>query len=175
MQIVGESYYWWDSVSTYLPTLCLVFCEINVEQGPRRTQIKVRLKEKNEEVGDAEINRLRSSCAALSSLTDTYGIVRANYVNHDKWFKTTVFCADPPNVERVLQPICGVIGDPYDDRNLSLPTARESPNYRKRTTSLADVPINTVNYHTTVVVKFYKVGLLINELSLPIVLFKATS
>lgn len=172
LQVVGESYYRWDSVSTYFPTLSFLFREISVEQGPRRTQIKVRLKERNEEVGEEEITRLEASCRDLSNLMYTYGTMRANYVNGDKRFKTTVFCRDYPNVERVLQSICRVIGDPYDKRHLSLTTARDRPNSIKRSTPLAGVPVNTVNYQTTRIVKLYKVVLMINGLASPIIIYK---
>lgn len=172
--MVGESYCRWDSLSTYFPTLSFLFREINVEQGPRRTQIKVRLKEKNEEVGEALIRRLQNSCASLSNHTSTYGTVRANYVNHDKRFKTTVCCEDYANAERVLQPIYEVIGDSYEREYLSLTTARNYSNSAKRTTPLASLLVNTVNYQTMIVVKLYKVVLLINGISSPIVLFKAT-
>lgn len=174
MQVVGESYYRWDSVSTYFPTLSFLFREINVGQDPRRTQIKVRLKKRNEEIGEAEIGRLKASCAALSNLMYTYETVRANYVSQDKRFKTTVFCKDPSAVKRVLDPICEVIGEPYESRNLSITTARNRSNTTKRTTPLAGVPINTVSYQTTITVKLYKVVLLVNGLSSPIVIYKTT-
>lgn len=55
LQVVGESCYRWDSVPTCFPTLSFTFREIDVEQGPRRAQIKVRLKERNEEVEEAKV------------------------------------------------------------------------------------------------------------------------
>ena len=174
LQVVGESHYRWDSVSTYFPTLSFLFREINVGQTPRRTQIKVRLKERNEEIGEAEIQRLKASCAALSNLMYNYGTIRANYVSQDKRFKTTVFCKDSSAVERILYPICQVIGEPYESRNLSITSARNRPNSTKRTTSLAGISINTVNYQTTITMKLYKVVLLVNGLSSPIVVFKTS-
>ena len=132
LQVVGESYYRWDSVSTYFPTLSFLFREINVEAGPRRTQIKVRLKQRNQEIQDADVARIEASCASLDNLQYTYGTLRANYVNHDKRFKTTVFCQDVDNVDRVLKPICDVIGDPYERQNLSLTAARSRSNPHRR-------------------------------------------
>ena len=174
LQIVGESYYRWDSVSTYFPTLSFSLTLICVRLGPCSTLISRKMKERNEQVGEVEIRRLKSSCASLSSLMYTYGTVRANCVNHDKRFKTTVFCKDYPNVEGVLQPICRVIDDPYERRNLSLTTERDRSNSTRRTTPLAGVPPNTVNYQTTIVVKLYKVVLLVNGLPSPVVIYRST-
>ena len=36
LQIVGESYYKWDSTSRYYPTLIIIFKEMNTEQKARR-------------------------------------------------------------------------------------------------------------------------------------------
>lgn len=173
LQVVGESYYRWDSVSTYFPTLSFLFREINVEAGPRRTQIKVRLKQRNQEIQDADVARIEASCASLDNLQYTYGTLRANYVNHDKRFKTTVFCQDVDNVDRVLKPICDVIGDPYERQNLSLTAARSRSNPHRRTTPIAGVGVNSVLYQTTIIVKLYKVVLLINGAASPIVIYKS--
>lgn len=43
LQVVGESYYKWDSISTYYPTITFLFKEQGVSQYPRKSQIKLRL------------------------------------------------------------------------------------------------------------------------------------
>ena len=52
LQIVGESYYRWDSTSTYFPTLTFLFKEVEASQykSTRRSQIKVRLNKRNEDL-----------------------------------------------------------------------------------------------------------------------------
>lgn len=37
--VVGESYYKWDSVSTYYPTITFLFKETETSQYPRRSQV----------------------------------------------------------------------------------------------------------------------------------------
>ena len=56
LQIVGESYYKWDSISTYYPTVTFLFKEEGGLQYPRRSQIKVRLAKTNSEISEQDIN-----------------------------------------------------------------------------------------------------------------------
>lgn len=69
LQIVGESYYKWDSVSTYFPTVTFLFKEQEVSQKPRRSQIKLRLPKKNEELTSDDIKKLKANCVDKKSLT----------------------------------------------------------------------------------------------------------
>ena len=62
LQIVGESYYKWDSTCTYFPTLTFLFKEVKTSQYPRRSQIKVGLNKRNEDLTDLDINILKSKC-----------------------------------------------------------------------------------------------------------------
>lgn len=65
LQVVGESYYKWDSTSTYYPTLTFLY--------PRRSQIKLRLKQRNEEITPLAITKLKENCEKV--LTQTLFII----------------------------------------------------------------------------------------------------
>ena len=68
LHVVGESYYKWDSLTTYFRTLTFFFREINAEQYPRKSQVKVRLKQRNEELTELDIGKLKLACKIMSSL-----------------------------------------------------------------------------------------------------------
>ena len=91
LQVVGESYYKWDSVSTYFPTLTFLFKEQKVSKNSHRSQIKLRLPKKNEEISSDDIKTLKSKCVTILNKTYRYGTQRYNYVSSDKRFKTTIF------------------------------------------------------------------------------------
>lgn len=75
-----------------MPTLTLVFREVEVGQYPRKGQIKVGLKRNNPEVTQADMDLLRARCRGLCglTLTYTYGTARANYLSNEKAFKTRI-------------------------------------------------------------------------------------
>lgn len=50
LQMGGESYYKWDSVTTYFPTFTFLFREAGVSQYARKSQIKLRLSIRNEDL-----------------------------------------------------------------------------------------------------------------------------
>jgi hypothetical protein len=120
LHVVGESYYRWDSVTTYFPTVTFLFREIGDTTYPRRSQIKVRLRQRNEELTELDIEKLKVSCQAVSTLRYTYGNTKINYVSSDKRFKTTMFAQDAPMAISILQNICDVIEEPFLERNISL-------------------------------------------------------
>lgn len=171
MQVVGESYYRWDSTTTYFPTLTFVFREVEVGQYPRKAQIKVRLKKMNKEVTQADIDLLRARCRGLCGLSYTYGTVRANYVSHDKRFKTTIFSNSAETATQVLEPICQTIEEPFEKKNLSLTYDRTRLNSTRRTATLDGIRTNTVDYKTDIKLRLFRVVLLVNGLASPLVVF----
>lgn len=42
LKVVGESYYKWNSVSSFYPTVVFIFREVETLHRPKRTQIKTR-------------------------------------------------------------------------------------------------------------------------------------
>ena len=165
--IVGESYSRWDSTSRYYPTIIFFFKEETDSNKIRRCQIKLRLKEKNEDISEVTIKTLKSAFNSLGSLSFTYGITRANYVSTDKRYKTTVFCDSRQDAEHVLTTLCNLVGDTYEARNLSITIERQRENTIKRTRVLSGTGLNSVDYGISFKVSLHRCVLLINGLEKP--------
>ncbi len=102
LQIVGESYYRWDSVTTYFPTITFLFKEVGVSQYARKSQIKLRLLKRNEDLTTSDIDDLKKSCDAILNSTYCYGTQRFHYVSSDKRFKSTVFGKNTSQIKALL-------------------------------------------------------------------------
>lgn len=170
LQVVGESYYKWDSVSTYYPTITFLFKEQGVSQYPRKSQIKLRLSKRNEELTDLDIKKLRTNCSLIVNSTYCYGTQRFNYVSTDKRFKTTVFGDNSSQIKALFNSLFKVISEPFEERNLSITSSRSRLNQTRRKSPLGDSDVNYISYNTPFVVKFKKAVLLVNGLKSPIVL-----
>ena len=175
LHVVGESYYKWDSTTTYFPTLTFLFREINASQYPRKSQIKVRLKKRNEELTSLDVEKLKVSCRTISTLSYTYGSTRANYVSSDKRFKTTVFVEAPSTASYILKTLCSVIEEPFLEQNLSITTGRVRQNVTRRKTPLAGRSVTDTNYLIPFRVQLCKVVLLVNGLSAPLEIYRPNS
>ena len=170
LQIVGESYYKWNSVSTYFPTLTFLFKEQKVSQKPRRSQIKLRLPKKNEELTSEDIKSLKSKCVTILNKTYRYGTQRYNYVSSDKRFKTTVFGQNSAEIKDLFKSIFEIIGEPFEVENLSITDQINRVNKTKRSVPLSTIEPNKINYQEDFKVEFYKAVLLVNGLESPIIL-----
>lgn len=170
LQVVGESYYKWDSVTTYFPTITFLFKEEGVSQYARRSQIKLRLSKRNEDLTDLDIKSLKQGCTALLNASYCYGTQRFNYVSSDKRFKTTVFGTNSSQIKSLFKSLFKVINEPFEERNLSITSSRARINQTKRSSVLGGVGLNTFSYGTSFNVKFKKAVLLVNGLKRPIVL-----
>ena len=170
LQVVGESYYKWDSVTTYFPTITFLFKEVGASQYARKSQIKLRLSKRNEDLTPLDIDNLKRNCTKILSSTYCYGAERFNYVSSDKRFKTTVFGKDPSQIKVLLSSLCEVINDSFEERNLSITSGRTRINNGKRLLPLDTTALNPVSYQASFTVKFRKAVLLVNGLKSPIVL-----
>lgn len=170
LQVVGESYYKWDSVVTYFPTITFLFKEVGVSQYARKSQIKLRLSKRNEDLTPLDVDNLKRSCAAILNSTYCYGTERFNYVSSDKRFKTTVFGNNTQQIKALLSSLCKVINEPFEECNLSITSSRTRVNTTKRLLPLDNTGLKPVSYETSFDVKFRKAVLLVNGLKSPIVL-----
>jgi hypothetical protein len=59
---VGESYFRFDSVSTYFPTVTFLFKETGTTPYAKRSQLKLKLKKRNEELTDQDVKSLKVKC-----------------------------------------------------------------------------------------------------------------
>ena len=172
LEIVGESYYRWDSVSSYYPTLTFLFKEVDAEQYPKRSQVKIRYNKSNEDITQSDIKELRIKCEQLAGQSYTYGRQRYNFVSKDKRFKTTIFGQDSSQIKRLFTNLLAVINEPFDDRDLSITFNRNRISSTKRTKSLDGIGLNKVNYQINFPVQLYKVVLFVNNLESPLILYK---
>ena len=172
LQVVGESYFKWDSTCTYFPTITFLFKESNTEQYPRRSQIKVRYSKRNEEITEKDIRDLKEKCLLILNQEYSYGIERYNYISSDKRFKTTVFGANAEEIKLLFTNLFSVFGESFNEKNLSITSGRNRTNVTKRTKPLIDVDVNKNTYQTTFPLKFKKAVLLVNGLEKPITLAK---
>lgn len=173
LQIVGESYYKWDSVTTYFPTITFLFKEEGVSQYARKSQIKLRLSKRNEDLTPFDIDNLKRNCVTILNSTYCYGTDRFNYVSSDKRFKTTVFGKNTSQIKALLSSLFKVINEPFEDNNLSMNSSRTRVNQKKRLLPLDTTELNTISYQASFNVKFRKAVLLVNGLKSPIVLAEA--
>ena len=60
LKIVGESYYKWNSTSSFYPTVVFIFREMNAPNRPKKSQIKTRLNVRTEDLNDQMIQQLHS-------------------------------------------------------------------------------------------------------------------
>lgn len=162
LQIVGESYYKWDSCSTYFPTITFLFKEVGVSQYARKSQIKLRLSKRNEDITDLDMTNFKKSCASILNSIYCYGTARFNYVSSDKRFKTTVFGNNTSQIKSLLSSLFKVINEPFEERNLSNTSSRTRVNQTKRLLPLSKTELNPISYQAAFDVKFRKAVLLVN-------------
>lgn len=173
LNVVGQSYYKWDSISQYFPTITFLFKEINVTNYPRHSQIKLRLKQKNTDISEMVIAKLRLNVLRIAGLTYLYGPIRSLYVSSDKRWKSTIFVEQESEAIQILEKLCNVIDEPFNNKNLSFTTNRQRTNPFKRIIPLDGVDINDVSYNTDLKLKLHKVVLLVNGLKSPIIIYKS--
>lgn len=170
--IIGESYYRWDATSTYFCTLVFKFKETDVNAYARVSQLKVRLKQRNEEITDSDIQDLRVRAISLENLTYTYGRTRAYYVSPDKRFKTSLFSDTREEANHVLNETLTYINDVFDIKNVSYTEKIERENKTSRKTPLDGLPINRYNYKQGIEQKLFKIVLIVNGISRPITIMQ---
>lgn len=163
LAIIGEPYRRYDAISCYYPTLSFIFYEENAVTKPRRAQIKLRLKEKTEDLTSQRIEEIKLLVSQIDNLTFMAGSTRANYVSADKRMKTSIYCEDANNAEFILDKTLSIISDVFDKSLLSITTnGTNRPNFSKRKHSLANIGLNTENYNTPFKVKLHHVHLVVN-------------
>ena len=163
--IVGESYYKWDALACFYPTIVFVFVEQTQNNKPRKAQIKLRLKQTSASITENDVAALITRAEACAGLSYTYGNARGNYVSLDKRFKTTIFAKDEASLNAVLNKVLGVILEPFDPALLSITnTGSKRPSINKRLTALHAVGVNNTNYNENFSLGLKSINVLINGL-----------
>lgn len=174
-ELVGESYYRWNSRVEFYPTLVFIFLENKTSFEARRkidnlaiqkkTQIKIRVTQFEESSINSEniqslINDYRTKVTKLEGYSYKAGNVRCTYVSPGKarW-KTSIFAPGKNEACRVLGKLCIIIGEVFDPNAISttVPRIRESEVKTKKS-----VPTEVI---------LLKVSLLIKTLGKPIMLY----
>lgn len=118
LRIVGESHYKYDATSSFYPTITMIFKEINVNQYPRRTQVKLRSPRMTDEVTDEYVQELKDKASLLGGLGYKHGAIRAMFVSMDKRFKTQVIVSQKDEAISLFRKLLGFLGEPFDECNL---------------------------------------------------------
>jgi hypothetical protein len=170
--IVGESYYKWDSTSSYYPTVVFVFNEIVNAETPRRSQIKARLKKTSQELTSQDIEDLKKRVQNCKDWQYTYGLVRANYVSADKRWKSTVFIEKEEEATSIFEKIGEIIQEKINPKLISYTTLKEKrPRITTRITPLAEKGLNPSNYNSVFLLRLRKATLLVNNTERPYLLY----
>jgi len=166
--IIGQSYFRFDSRSTYFPTLIFKFKEINVKQYACTSQLKIRLKQRTEDLNQEDINTLKVNCENLGPIKYTYGRVKAYWVNLDRRFKTAIYVDKRETANFVMSSVLSVISESFDDKNFSYTEGIQRQNTTKRKNPLGNISLNDYNYKTGYEMKIFKIVFLVNGLTAPV-------
>lgn len=168
--IVGESYYRFDSTSSYYPTVIFLFKLRNSSGGAGRSQIKLRLPKRSEEVSPEDLGQLRQRVSQLAGLSYRYGGTRLNFVSSDRLAKTVVHVEDPKEGSLVLERICGALGLSFDPSLISQTTGNLRQSSTARTSPLPGWDVRRIK-NVRGPYQLFKVRLLINGMDGPLTLF----
>ncbi len=147
----------------YFPTIVFIFNESTTNSQPRRSQIKLRLNKKSEEITEDDIKSVVNKVKQLKNACYDYGSVRGNYVSGDKRFKTTIYGKDKTNIQNILTKVLDVIPEKFDSDLLSITEiGKKRPSISKRSTGIYNIGNNTVDYNEIFTLKLKSVNLLIN-------------
>lgn len=172
LRIVGESHYKYDAISSFYPTLTLIFKEDNVSQYPRRTQIKLRLPVMTDELTDQYIEEIKLKATSLVGLTYSHGAIRATFVSTDKRFRTLVIVDSKKEAQRLFKVLLNFLGEPFEETTLTYSEGYKRPAKTKRTIPLDGVALNKATYNEKFTLKLYRIVLLVNGLTAPIVIYQ---
>lgn len=171
-RVVGESYFRYNSTSSFYPTMSLVFLEETQNNNPRRAQMRIKIDKTSEQVDQKFIDHIKSTLQSLHDKGFEYGPVRACYVSTDKRFKNTMFVKTKQDAINTLTALYEMVGLPFDENNLSVTEGRNRKSITRRTTSLDGVPPFVQNYNEHFRVNLYRVVIQVNGLARPILIYK---
>jgi hypothetical protein len=128
--IVGETYYKWNSITKFYPSVVFLFLEKGISY-PKLSQIKTRLTclDYNIVPNEDFIKKLRTAILSrVPSLRYISGISRCNFVSTSgvSW-KSTIYCKDLENGKNVFEEILKIIGEDFDAATLSITSPRKLP------------------------------------------------
>lgn len=171
-QVVGESFYRYDTMSTYYLTIIFLFNCDGIARHYVRSQIKVRLPLKPEEITNATIAELKRKVSGITNLSYNYGDIRLNYLSCNKTFKTVINVRDETEGINVLRTICEYIDAEFNEENVTKTTGPRRENVIRRTTGIGKYkPMQRVRIYGHY--RLARVALLVNGIEQIITLFSS--
>lgn len=171
-RVVGESYFRYNSTSSFYPTLSLIFLEETENNAPRRAQMRIKIDKTSEEIDQAFIDHIKRTLESEYNKGFEYGAVRACYVSSDKRFKNTMFVKTKQDAVNTLKALYELVGLPFDINNLSVTEGRNRKPITRRTRALAGVQPLVQDYQANFRVNLYRVVIQVNGLEKPVLIYK---
>ena len=162
LNIVGQSYYKYNSWSMFAPTVTLKFKEIGNTGTVRTSELSFRLNKRNEDITDEDLNKLKNDIRNLGDFSYTAGNTRIYYVSKLKHFKTTLFAKNRTEGKRVLKIINILAGEEFIDTNCSIVLSNKKTDESRRITPLDNVDTQNIDFREEYTMKLFRVVLLIN-------------
>jgi len=168
LRVVGESYYKWDSVNTYYPTITFIYIEPNTTGRRKKVQIRAKLGLKSEDITESFLTELKNKILQLAVKDYVYGIIKLNYVHNAKRFKTTLNVSNKSQGVDILKNILSIIGEQLNLDDISYTEGKQRPSITRRSTPLGEYKTQQDNYNMEFPLTLFRTFILINGLESPI-------
>lgn len=171
-RVVGMSYFAWDSQRSYHPTISFIFLEETTEKLKRRTEIQARLPIKpNQFTPRYRADLVERIDAVAESFRYSRGPSRYYYVDPQKRWKTTVYCANSDQGEQAVRQICFLINVNFDYTQGSFTAKFERVRLNQYNSRVTKIPKNPIDYRTYFTVKLFRVSVLLQGAISPITVY----
>lgn len=171
-RVVGMSYFAWDSQRSYHPTIAFIFLEETDDKYKRRTEIQARLPIKpNQFTPKYRAELVERLDAGGPSFKYYRGPSRYFYVDSQKRWKTTVYCANSSEGEKAVREVCGFINENFDYTQGSFTAKFERVRINNYNASVTKIPKNPIDYKDYFQVKLFRVSVLLQGAVSPITVY----
>jgi hypothetical protein len=171
-RIVGESYYRWDSVTSYYPTIIFKFKEEGEQRPLRHSQIKLRYNKLSQDITDQDVEEIKQEVQRIAGLSYNYGDLRVNFVSKSKHTKTTIFVSTEDEAIRLLVALCKVAKIEWSSHDLTYTKGRRRLSITRRSLPLSGVLPYENAYNETFTIKLFRVVFIVNGLEKPLLIYE---
>lgn len=172
-RVLGVPYYRWQTTTTCYPTVIFNFVEETVANR-RTSQIMAKLNTPSKDITQTEIDNLKGAIQGTGGFGYQHGFTRGNYSSDSpgsSW-KTTVFASSNQEVISILQKVCYLVGEDFDEECLSFTTGRRRLSKQQQKRQLSFNLEEQINANFVYPVTLYRVGLILTNSDKPIVLWR---
>ena len=171
-RVVGMSYFAWDSQRSYHPTIAFIFLEETTDKYRRRTEIQARLPIKpNQYTKKYQADLVQRLDAEGPNFKYYRGPSRYYYVDSQKRWKTTVYCANSTEGENAVRQICSLINENFDFHQGSFTAKFERTRLNNYDQAITKIPKNPIDYKEYFKVKLFRVSVLLQGAISPITVY----